>query len=302
MTTIAATKPPHAEVHVQRQPALDCPLALDDAPAPDRLAFVGPPAGPWALVEIVVPVYNEARDLERSIVRLRLYLDTCFPFPAMVTVADNASTDATWSVAQDLAGRLPGVRAVHVERKGRGGALRRVWTASSALVVAYMDVDLSTGLEALLPLVSPLLSGHSAVAIGSRLAPGARVARGPKRELVSRCYNHLVRAVLRSRCSDAQCGFKAMRADTARALLPLVKDNGWFFDTELLFLAQRNGLRVHEVAVDWVDDPDSRVDIVPTAWADLKGIGRLLLSRAGSRRGADVLGGPGVTATGRVAR
>jgi putative flippase GtrA len=138
-----------------------------------------------------------------------------------------------------------------------------------------MDVDLSTDLSALLPLVAPLLSGHSDLAIGTRLARGARIVRGPKRELISRCYNAILHLVLGARFSDAQCGFKAIRGDRARELLPLVRDRGWFFDTELLVLAQRRGLRIHEVPVDWVDDPDSRVDIVATALADLRGVARL---------------------------
>jgi putative flippase GtrA len=138
-----------------------------------------------------------------------------------------------------------------------------------------MDVDLSTDLRALLPLVAPLISGHSDVAIGTRLARSARVTRGSGREFISRSYNLLLRTCLRARFSDAQCGFKAVRADVAKRLLPAVVDDGWFFDTELLVLAQREGLRIHEVPVDWVDDPDSRVDIVSTALADLRGVARL---------------------------
>jgi putative flippase GtrA len=138
-----------------------------------------------------------------------------------------------------------------------------------------MDVDLSTDLKALLPLVSALVSGHSEVAIGTRLAPGSRVERGPKRELISRSYNRMLRLGLGAHFSDAQCGFKAIRADAARQLLPMIKDTGWFFDTELLVLAQRRGMRIHEVAVDWVDDPDSRVNIVSTALTDLRGVARL---------------------------
>jgi hypothetical protein len=138
-----------------------------------------------------------------------------------------------------------------------------------------MDVDLSTDLDALLPLVAPLVSGHSDLAIGSRLAPGARVTRSLKREVISRGYNLILRTALRMQVSDAQCGFKALRAEAARYLVPMIEDDGWFFDTELLVLAQRYRLRIHEVAVDWVEDPDSRVKIAGTAWADLKGIARL---------------------------
>ena len=207
--------------------------------------------------------------------RLDNYLSTYFPFSSVITIADNASTDSTWQRATTLADELPRVRAVHLDAKGRGRALHQVWTASSATVVAYMDVDLSTDLDALLPLVAPLLSGHSDVAIGSRLSRSSRVTRGPKRELISRSYNLLLRTTLRARFSDAQCGFKAMRVECARALLPHVRDTSWFFDTELLVLAERSGLRIAEVPVDWVDDPDSRVDVVSTAMADLRGIARV---------------------------
>src|SRR5215468_7078350 len=227
------------------------------------------------VLDVVVPVYNEEVDLEPSVRTLHAHLRSAFPFPFRITIADNASTDHTLEVARRLAAELPSVRAVHLEEKGRGRALRAVWSTSDATVLAYLDVDLSTDLAALLPLVAPLITGHSDLAIGTRLARGSRVVRGPKREVISRCYNLILRGTLAARFSDAQCGFKAIRADVARSLLPLVRDTGWFFDTELLVLAERSGLRIHEVPVDWVDDPDSRVDILATAIADLRGIARL---------------------------
>jgi len=234
------------------------------------------PAGNRApAVEIVIPVRDEERDLDRSIRRLLDHLRTGFPFTARVTIADNGSADRTWAIAAALEQEFAGVRAVRLDEPGRGRALRAVWAASDAAVLAYMDVDLSTDLNALLPLVAPLLSGHSDLAIGTRLARGARVIRGPRREVISRCYNVLLHATLGARFSDAQCGFKAIRADQARRLLPLTQDTAWFFDTELLVLAQRAGLRIHEVPVDWVDDSDSRVDILATALADLRGIARM---------------------------
>jgi len=257
------------------------------------------PGLPWpprvpgtAAVEIVIPVRNEERDLAASVRRLAAYLRDHFPFTAQITIADNGSTDRTWQVALALASELDPVRAVRLERPGRGGALQSVWLASDAEVVGYMDVDLSTDLNALLPLLAPLLSGHSDVAIGTRLARGARVSRGPRREVISRGYNLLLHASLGTGFSDAQCGFKAIRAGAARALLPLTTDTGWFFDTELLVLAERAGLRIHEVPVDWIDDPDSRVKIISTALADLRGIIRL---GTGLARGAicvPVLRGP----------
>jgi putative flippase GtrA len=228
------------------------------------------------VLDVVVPVYNEEGDLANSVHRLHRYLEDNFPFTARITIADNASTDETPRIAAQLADELTDVRMVRLEQKGRGRALQAVWSTSDAPVLAYMDVDLSTDLAALAPLVAPLVSGHSDLAIGSRLARGSRVVRGAKREVISRCYNFLLKSTLAAHFSDAQCGFKAIRADVAAQLLPHVADTGWFFDTELLVLAQRSGLRIHEVPVDWVDDADSRVDIIATATADLKGIARML--------------------------
>ena len=253
------------------------------------------PAQHRAQVEIVIPVRNEERDLAPSVRRLDAYLGGTFPFTTRITIADNGSTDGTWAQALALAEELPSVHAARLERPGRGGALHSIWSASDADIYAYMDVDLSTGLNALLPLLAPLLSGHSDVAIGTRLARGARVARGPRRELISRCYNLLLHATLGTGFSDAQCGFKAIRADAARRLLPLTTDTSWFFDTELLVLAERAGLRIHEVPVDWIDDPDSRVNLVGTAWADIRGIIRLGTGLARGTISVPALGSPSPT-------
>src|SRR2546428_4834381 len=240
-----------------------------------QVAVLALDVGSTPVLDIAIPVYNEERDLEPNVRRLRAYLDARFPFAARITIVDNASTDRTWEIARALALELPGVRAQRLCEKGRGRAVRHAWLGSDAAIVAYMDIDLSTDLDALLPLIAPLVSGHSDVAIGSRLAPGARVARGFKREVISRGYNLLLHVVLGTRFRDAQCGFKAARAEAALRLLPDVVDEAWFFDTELLVRAQRAGLRIHEVPVDWTDDPDSRVDIIPTAIEDLRGVWRL---------------------------
>jgi putative flippase GtrA len=237
---------------------------------------VATPPGSTTQVDVIVPVHNEAHVVAGNVGRLHGYLSDRFPFSWRITVVDNASTDGTWAIAQQLGATLPGVRALHLDRKGRGLALRTAWKQSDAQVVAYMDVDLSTDLDALLPLVAPLVSGHSDIAIGSRLTRGSRVVRGPRREVISRAYNLMLRLVLRTRIRDAQCGFKAGRATAVRALLPLIEDDGWFFDTELLVLAERSGLRIHEVPVDWVDDPDTRVQLWRTAVGDLKGVWRIL--------------------------
>jgi putative flippase GtrA len=251
-------------------------------PAPRPAADGWTSSSTAPVLDVVVPVFNEEVDLEPCVRRLHAHLAT-FPFRTRITVADNASTDATPQVAAALADELGDVVHVRLEEKGRGRALKQVWSASDARVLAYMDVDLSTDLAALLPLVAGLLSGHSDVAIGSRLARGAHVVRGAKREVISRCYNLLLHGTLRVRFTDAQCGFKAIRADVAAQLLPLVEDTGWFFDTEVLVLAERAGLRIQEIPVDWVDDPDSTVDIVATALADLRGIRRLAGAMASGR-------------------
>jgi glycosyltransferase involved in cell wall biosynthesis len=230
------------------------------------------------LIDIVVPVYNERSALERSIRRLHGFLEANMPFAWRIVIADNASTDGTSAIARALAAELSFTEALVLPAKGRGRALRAAWSASDAYVLCYMDVDLSTDLRALLPLVAGIVSGHSDIAIGTRLAPGSHVERGPKRELISRCYNALLHVILGTRFSDAQCGFKAISAHAARTLLPEVRDEAWFFDTELLTLAQRRGMRIHEVAVDWVDDGDSRVEILSTALADLRGVARLALA------------------------
>jgi putative flippase GtrA len=267
------------------------------------------------VLDIVVPVYNEERDLEPCIRTLREHMLRTFPYRFRITIADNASVDDTLVIASRLTAELPEVSVVRLEVKGRGRALKTVWSASDAQVLAYCDVDLSTDLNAVLPLVAPLISGHSDLAIGTRLGRGSRVVRGVKRELISRCYNLILRGTLAAGFSDAQCGFKAIRADVAHRLLPLVEDLGWFFDTELLVLAERAGLRIHEVPVDWVDDPDSRVDLVATAVADLKGVWRVgralavgalpiceLGSQLGHRRLQTPVAGPPAAMTSQLAR
>ena len=235
------------------------------------------------VLDVVVPVHDEEADLEPCLRRLHAHLSGGLPYPFRITVAENGSTDGTLEAARRVAAELSGIEVLALPEAGRGRALRTAWLRSDAPVLVYVDVDLSTDLRALLPLVAPLISGHSDLAIGTRLAPTSRVVRGLKREVLSRCYNTLLRRTLATSLSDAQCGFKAIRADVARRLLPLVEDTGWFFDTELLLIAERAGLRIHEVPVDWVDDPESRVDIPATVRADLRGIVRLLRAFATGR-------------------
>lgn len=192
-----------------------------------------------------------------------------------IVVADNGSVDSTREVAEKLACENERVALVHLKEKGRGRALFKAWGESEADVACYMDVDLSTRLDALPALVGAIEDGCD-VAIGSRLAKGSRVEkRSLKREFISRSYNMLIKVMFQTRFSDAQCGFKAISRRVSRELVPLIRDKGWFFDTELLILAEKNGYRIKEIPVHWVDDPDTRVKVMSTAWKDFKGLLRL---------------------------
>ncbi len=231
-------------------------------------------------VDVVLPVYNEERDLPPSVATLHQFLSQRMAhWDWRIVVADNGSTDATLATAQQLGRELSQVGWIHLDQKGRGRALRRAWLESAADVVSYMDVDLATDLEAFPPLVSAIAEEGYDVAIGSRLARGARVSNRPwKRELTSRGYIAMIKALFwRAPFTDAQCGFKALSRAAATALVPLVQDNAWFFDTELLILGYRNGFRIRELPVQWRDDPDSRVRILATAREDMKGLMRLRL-------------------------
>lgn len=227
------------------------------------------------LVEIVIPVYNEQAVLAQSVQTLHDYMANNFPYSWGITIADNASVDKTWEIAQHLQSEYPEVKALHLDRKGRGLALKMAWLQSEAEIVSYMDVDLSTGLESFWPMIEAILVSKYELATGSRLARGAVINRQWKRELTSRGYNLLIKLFFFHKFSDAQCGFKACRAETARRLLPMVENNTWFFDTELLLLAEHNRLPIFEVPVHWVEDLDSRVDIVKTALEDVKGLWRV---------------------------
>lgn len=227
-------------------------------------------------VDVVIPVLNEEAQLALSVRTLRQHLGEHCPYQWHVVIVDNGSTDSTPKVAQALAAQYLDVHLLRLEERGRGRALRSAWLMSDADIVSYMDVDLSTNLDAFMPMIDALSAGEAHIAIGSRLRRGAKVKRQWKREVISRGYNLLVRALFpRSRFSDAQCGFKALTRRAASDVVPIVRDQGWFFDSELLLRAEQKGYRIFEVAVNWIDDLDSRVKILRTAWEDLKGLVRV---------------------------
>jgi glycosyltransferase involved in cell wall biosynthesis len=226
-------------------------------------------------VDVVIPVLNEAHVLEKSVMTVRSFLEANLPHRWRVVVVDNGSTDGTDRVAESLAQRFDDVAFLHLHKRGRGRALRHAWTKSTADVVCYTDVDLSTELPALPRIVGAILDDGYDLATGSRLMRASRTTRSFKRELISRCYNLMVKAVLRTTFSDAQCGFKAVSRRAVEHVIPHVRDESWFFDTELLTLAEKWGYRIRDVPVEWIEDDDSRVKIIRTAWDDIKGILRV---------------------------
>jgi glycosyltransferase involved in cell wall biosynthesis len=237
-------------------------------------------------LDIVIPVYNEAHVLADSIERLRTFLnESRFPYSWRIVIADNASTDETLSVAKQLEDRYGDVTPLHLPQKGRGRALRKAWLESDADAMCYMDVDLSTDLAGLLPLARAVLEEGYDLAYGSRMTRGSRITRSARRELTSRGLITLIKLLFLSRLSDTQCGFKAMTRQAAHELLPLVENEEWFFDTELLLLAEKGGYRVREVPVHWIEDPDSRVNVAKTVEEDLRGLIRMRLRRIPKRGG-----------------
>ena len=227
-------------------------------------------------VDIVIPVFNEQVALRPSVETLRGFLMEHCPYTWRIVIADNASTDRTPEICAGLKQCYPGqVDFIRLEQKGRGRALRAAWTQSKADVVCYMDVDLSTNLRALPPLLAALIHSDYDLATGSRLMHGATVTRQWKRELISRAYNTMIRLLFWHRFRDAQCGFKGATRRAVKELLPQVKDQAWFFDTELLLKGEREGYRIFELPVEWIEDLDTRVKIVETAWKDIKGLVRV---------------------------
>jgi glycosyltransferase involved in cell wall biosynthesis len=226
-------------------------------------------------VDAVIPVYNEEHVLEASVTTLHTFLTEHLSYDWRILIADNASTDGTLGVARRLKEQFKRVDYIHLDQKGRGRALRKAWLESRADVVSYMDVNLSTEIEKYPALVRAVADEGYDLATGSRLARGARTTRSFKREAISRAYNLIIRSVMWTRFSDAQCGFKAISRRAADVLVPLVQNNEWFFDTELLVLAEKKGYRLKDIPVKWVEDPDTRVKLAKTISEDLRGLWRL---------------------------
>tara|TARA_B100000315_G_C14493783_1_gene548908 strand:+ start:367 stop:1131 length:765 start_codon:yes stop_codon:yes gene_type:complete len=225
-------------------------------------------------IDIVIPVYNEQHVLEKSINELRNYLQEYFNYQWKIIIANNASTDMTLQKAQELSLKYSDVSYIDIGRKGRGRAVRKAWEESEADILSYMDVDLSTRLNYFNELVDELIKGND-IATGSRLMKKSEVKRSFLREILSQGYNIIVKAVLFTNFSDAQCGFKAVKQRVVKEILPLIKDNEWFFDTELLVLGEKLGYKIKDIPIKWIEDQDSRVKLFKTVCNYLKNIIRL---------------------------
>jgi glycosyltransferase involved in cell wall biosynthesis len=226
-------------------------------------------------VDVVIPVLNEAHVLAKSVAMVRKFLSENLACRWRVVIVDNGSTDGTDRVAQELTQQHDDVGFVHLDQRGRGRALRMAWMQSTAAIVSYMDVDLSTELAALPRAVQALAEEGYDIAIGSRLMRASQTKRSFKREFISRMYNVFVKLVLFTKFSDAQCGFKVLTRQVVDHIVPQIQDQSWFFDTEMLVLAERQGYRIKDLPVKWDEDDDSRVKIISTAWEDIKGVLRL---------------------------
>jgi glycosyltransferase involved in cell wall biosynthesis len=245
------------------------------SPLPISMSYAFLNRGANFSVDLVIPVLNEAHVLEKSVERVLGFLRERFHCNWHLVIIDNGSTDGTQNVARQLCGRHPEMQFLHLTQRGRGRALRHAWLQSRAEVVCYMDVDLSTDLEHLPALIGAIADEGFDVSTGSRLMRESRTRRSFKREVISRIYNVMVKAVLFTRFSDAQCGFKAVSRRAVEQIIPQVVDQSWFFDTELLVLAEKQGYRIKDIPVAWVEDDDSRVKIFKTGWDDIKGVCRM---------------------------
>ena len=231
-------------------------------------------------LDVVIPVYNEEKSLQRCVQHLQNFLAKRMSCSWKIIIADNASKDKTGDIGRELERQYERVHYLYIPQKGRGLALRLAWLGSHSDVMCYMDVDLSTDLEALPLMLKPIFAGHIHVATGNRLMRRADIERSLLREITSRGYNFLIKMMFPTRkFTDAQCGFKAITRNAAQLLIPQVENNNWFFDSELLLLAERYGYRIHQVPVRWVEDPESTVKVWLTAWEDVKGLLRVRVTK-----------------------
>ncbi len=224
-------------------------------------------------ISIILPVYNEEECLEKNTETVLKYAKKFYEnFEIVIT--DNASIDKTLDIAKKLSKKYKEIRYIHLDQKGRGRVLKKAWNESKADILAYSDIDLSTDIKAIKKLTDAIDQGYD-IATASRHSKQSQLDRTFKREILSKGYNFLLKLFLNTKISDAQCGFKAVNRRVVKEIIPLVKDNEWFFDTEMLILAERKGFRIKEIPVKWVEHAGSTVHIKKTVTDYLKSVFRL---------------------------
>ena len=226
-------------------------------------------------VDIVIPVYNEEVNLEKNINILTEWLKNNFKYEWIVTIADNGSTDNTKKIAKDLDMKNKKIILKEITSKGRGIALRESWLSSTSDICAFMDIDLSTELEYLNEIIYPIVELECEICCGSRWMSSSNVKRGLFRGILSWSYNFILQTTLGLKIKDSQIGFKAIKTDTAKKVIPLIKDNEWFFDTELLLISQKNDLKIKQIPVIWIDHPKSTVVVLKTVKMFLRNVWRM---------------------------
>ncbi len=230
------------------------------------------------MILITLPVFNEEKIIEKNVEIIRNFLIETFHDNTQIIIADNGSTDLTPEKSKKLSEKYSDIRYVYIYEKGRGRALRNALSKSNADVLSYMDIDISTNLEAFPKLIKAIEDGYD-IAIGSRFVKGSHVSRSIKRELLSRGYNILLKLFFDISFNDSQCGFKAVNRRIVEEIIPKVKDNAWFFDTELLIKAEKKGFKIKEIPVYWTENKDSKVNIIKTIVDYMRSIFRLYIEQ-----------------------
>ena len=227
-------------------------------------------------IDLVLPVYNGENYIEKSIRKLHDWIKQNPDHEYNIVIAINASTDNTLNIAKKLESELPNeIRVMNIPQKGRGVAIRTGWENSNAEICAYMDADLSADLKHITEIIEPIIKNEAQICCGSRKMQDSSVKTTLMRGVLSWLYNLTLRTTLGLKIADSQCGFKSIRTDAAKKIIPLVESNGWFFDSELLVIAQKNGFKIKAVPVKWIDDVQTTVIVPKIVTEFLKGIKRM---------------------------
>jgi glycosyltransferase AglD len=217
-------------------------------------------------VSVVFPAHNEASQLENAVAQVDAVLKS-YGYSYEIIVAEDGSTDGTDRLAEELSKKNPCVRHIHGEKRlGRGKALNATFKQANGEIFVYMDVDLATDLRHLKELVDSIKVEGYDFSTGSRMMKQSKVERSGTRQMTSKTYNFVVRFFLRSKIRDHQCGFKGFKKEPTLKLIDKVQARHWFWDTEILVRAQREGYRVKEIPVEWKSGAGTKVNLFKDSW------------------------------------